>query len=67
MVTRVVLSIVVAIVVALVCILVGGILEAFNVNGLEQIGNFLQDYSTLIGVLAGVWFFFSKRTINNDR
>lgn len=67
MLTRIVLSIVVAIVVALVCILVGGILEAFNVNVLEQIGDFLQDYSTLIGVLAGIWYFFSGHTFNLDR
>lgn len=61
MVTRILLSIIVAIAVAIVCALIGGIMTSFNVNVVEQIGNFLQDYSTLIGILAGLWYFVSGR------
>lgn len=67
MLTKIILSIVVAIVVALVCVLIGGILAALNVDVIKQIGDFLQDYSTLIGILAGIWYFFSGRTFNLNR
>lgn len=62
MLSRIVLAVVVAVVVTLGCLLVGGILDALTVQIAITIGNFLKNYSAVIGVLAGLWFFFSGKT-----
>lgn len=59
MISRLVLAVVVAVVVTLVCILLGGILVDLKVDIARTIGGFLRDYGTVIGVLAGLWYFFS--------
>lgn len=59
MLSRIVLAIVVAVVVTLGCVLVGGILISLSVAVAVTVGNFLKDYAGVIGVLAGLWFFFS--------
>ncbi len=62
MLSRIVLAVVVAVVVTLVCYLVGGILDSLTIQIAVTIGNFLKQYGAVLGVLAGLWFFFSGRT-----
>lgn len=57
---RLVLSVVVAVVVTLACVLVGGILISLKVDIAETIGAFLKSYSGVLGVLAGLWYFFAN-------
>lgn len=61
---KLVLAVVVAVVVTLACILVGGILIALKVAIAVTIGDFLKDYSGVLGVLAGLWYFFAGGGIN---
>jgi hypothetical protein len=56
---NVVLSVIIAVVVTLGCILLGGILESLHVAIAVTIGAFLATYSGVLGVLAGLWFFFT--------
>lgn len=62
MIGRIFLSLVVAVAVTLVCILLGNILASLQVAVAVTVGQFLTQYSAVIGVLAGVWFYFSGRT-----
>lgn len=62
MIARLVLAVVVAVVVTLVCILLGGILADLKVDIAVTIGRFLRDYGAVLGVLAGLWYFFSGQT-----
>lgn len=62
MLSRIVLSVVVAVVVTLACLLVGGILETLGVAVATTIGAFLRGYSSVIGVLAGLWYMFAGYT-----
>ena len=62
MIGKIVLAVVVAVVVTLACILLGGILETLKVAIAVTIGNFLQSYAGVIGVLSGLWFFFAGWT-----
>jgi hypothetical protein len=57
--SNVVLSVVVAVVVTLACILLGMILVTLKVAVAVTVGDFLQAYSAILGVLAGLWFFFT--------
>lgn len=57
---RLVLAVVVAVVVTLACILVGAILVALGVDIAVTIGNFLKGYAGILGVLAGLWYFFAN-------
>lgn len=59
MLSRIVLAVVVAVVVTLACYLVGGILQELKVVIAITIGDFLKSYGGVIGVLAGLWYFFS--------
>lgn len=59
MLRQIVLSVVVAVVVTLACVLLGAILITLEVNIAVTIGNFLKSYSGVLGVLAGLWYFFS--------
>lgn len=56
---RIVLAVVVAIATFLGCVLVGGILVAFDIEIAVTVGDFLKKYATVIGFLAGLWYFFS--------
>jgi hypothetical protein len=59
MIARVVLAVVVAVVVTLACILLGGILADLKIDVAVTIGKFLENYGAVIGILAGLWYFFS--------
>lgn len=59
MISRLVLAVVVAVIVTLGCILVGSILIDLTVNIAVTVGEFLKDYSAVIGILAGLWHFFA--------
>ncbi len=62
MVGRIALAAVIGIVTWLLCVLVGGLLLLVKLDGVVQVGHFLQIYGPLLGVLAGVWYFFSGKT-----
>ena len=59
MLQKLILAVVVAVIVTLACVLLGAILVTLNVGIAVTIGNFLKSYSAVLGVLAGLWFFFS--------
>lgn len=58
MISRVVLALVVAIVVGLLCILLGSVLVSLSVPIAATIGGFLVQWGWVLGVLAGLWYFF---------
>jgi hypothetical protein len=62
MLSRVVLAVVVAVVVTLACTLLGGILMTLEVSVAVAVGSFLREFSGVLGVLAGLWYFFSGYT-----
>ena len=59
MISRLVLALVVAIVTGLVCILLGSILASLGVPIATTIGDFLTHWGWVIGILAGLWYFFT--------
>lgn len=59
MLSRLILAVVVAVVVTLACVLLGDLLGALTVQVATTIGSFLKTYSTVIGILAGLWYFFA--------
>jgi len=62
MLSKLVLAVIVAVAVTLGCVLVGGILASLNVAIAVTIGDFLRGYSTVIGILCGLWYFFSGQS-----
>ena len=52
------LAVVVAVVVTLACVLLGTILQSLTVAVAVTIGDFLKTYAAVLGVLAGLWWFF---------
>ncbi|MHB8420652.1 MAG: hypothetical protein ACYDCL_21480 [Myxococcales bacterium] len=62
MIARLVLAVVMACVTGLVCVLVGAILGSVGIPIAVTIGAFLVRWGWILGVLAGVWFFFTGRT-----
>lgn len=62
MLRQIILAVVVAVVVTLACVLLGGILITLKVDIAQTIGEFLKSYSGVLGVLAGLWFFFTNWT-----
>jgi hypothetical protein len=59
MLSRLVLAVVVAVVVTQACVLVGGILASLGISIAVTIGDFLKSYSGILGVLAGLSYYFS--------
>lgn len=59
MLQRLILAVVVGVLVTLGCILLGGILITLKVALAVSIGNFLGNYSGVLGVLAALWHFFA--------
>jgi len=59
MIARLVLAVVVAVIVTLLCILFGGILQTLEVSFAVTVGAFLAKYGAVLGVCAGIWYFFS--------
>ena len=52
-------SLILAVIVGLVCILIGSILSTLQVPILVTIGGFLTQWGWVLGVLAGLWYYFS--------
>ena len=61
MLMRLVRAIVVAVLVFLGCILLAMILGVTNVSFLEVIGEWLNRFAAVLGVLAGIWHFLGGR------
>lgn len=64
---RIILAIIVGVVTALVLLLLGNIFSEIGLDWVQAIGRFLKTYSSLIGLLAGLWYYFNDRkfpTIN---
>jgi hypothetical protein len=59
MLSRLVLAVVVAVVVTLGCYLVGTLLNDLTVQVAVTIGNWLTKYGSVLGILAGLWYFFA--------
>ena len=64
MIARLVLAVVVAVVTGLVCILLGSVLASLGVPIAVTIGDFLHQWAWVIGVLAGLWYFFAGGGFN---
>jgi len=64
MLARLVQAIVVAVFVTLICVLIGSILGSLSVAIAVTIGDFLKGYSAILGVLAGLWFYFGGGSFN---
>lgn len=62
MIQRIVLAVVVAIVVTLGCFLLGEILVTLKVAIAVTIGDFFKTWGGVIGILAGLWYFFQGWT-----
>lgn len=62
MLRKLILAVVVAVVVTLACFLLGGILADLKVDIARTIGKFLKDYGSVLGILAGLWWYFSGRS-----
>lgn len=63
MLSRIVLAVVVAVVVTLACILLGGILITLRVDIAVAVGAFLKNYSGVLGILAGLAYFFGGYSV----
>lgn len=59
MLARIGMSVVVAVAVTLACLLLGAILVALQVAIAVTVGAFMTQYAAVIGVLAGLAWFFS--------
>lgn len=59
MISKLALSVVVAVAVILGCVLLGGLLETVGVSVAVTVGGFLKTYSTALGILSGIWYFFT--------
>ncbi len=64
---RVVTAVVVGVLVTLACMLVGVILVALKVTLAVTVGNFLQEWAGVFGLLAALWHFFSGDGWNISR
>lgn len=63
MISRVVLAVVVAVIVGLVCMyLLGPLLVAMGVPPAVVVGDFFVRWGWTLGILAGLWFFFSGQS-----
>ncbi len=60
MIARVILSVVVAVVAGLVFVLLGHVLETMAVPIAVTVGAFLVTYGFVLGVCAGIWYFFAR-------
>ncbi len=62
MLSRLILAVVVAVIVTLACFLLGAILITLKVDIAITIGNWLKTYGSVLGILAGLWYFFTNQT-----
>lgn len=61
MIRKLVLSAVVAVAVTIGLMLLGAILATLKVEIAVTIGNFLKTWGSVIGILAGIWYFFTNQ------
>lgn len=59
MIEKLILAVIVAVTVTLACVLLGLILISLKVDIATTVGTFLKGYSAVIGILAGLWYFFA--------
>lgn len=59
MLNKLVLSVVVAVAVTLGCVLLGALLSLLSLSVAVTVGDFLKHYAGVLGVLAGLWYFFT--------
>ena len=60
MITRVILAVVIAVAVGIVLVaLLGPVIASLDVPIAKTIGAFFKNWGFVIGVLAGLWFFFA--------
>jgi hypothetical protein len=64
MLSKLVLAVVIAVIVTLGCYLLGGILITLTVQIAVTIGDWLKSYGAVLGVLAGLWYYFSGFSFN---
>lgn len=57
MLKKALIALFVAIIVAIVCLVLAGLFILFKVELATSIGTFLKQYSTFIGILAGLAYF----------
>lgn len=57
---RIVLAVVIAVIVTLACFLLGGILVTLKVEIAATVGDFLKAWGAVLGVVAGLWYFFTN-------
>lgn len=57
-----ILAVVVAAATGLACILLGSVLGSLNIPIADTIGKFLTAYGWALGVLAGLWYYFTGGT-----
>jgi len=62
MMTRLVLAACVGVFTALIILLIGVILVAIKVPIATSVGDFLEQWCWVFGLIAGIWFFFTGRT-----
>jgi hypothetical protein len=62
MLRRVILAVVVGVVTALVVGLVGVLLLETDVRVLVSLGSFLKAWATVLGFLAGVWYYITGQS-----
>lgn len=61
MIGKIILAIIIAVGVTLACFLLGAILDQLKVEIATTIGHFLETYGSVIGILTGLWFYFTNR------
>lgn len=61
MLMKLISAVVVAVVVTLACLLLGTILVTLKVDVAITVGEWLESYAAVLGVLAGLWHFASGR------
>jgi hypothetical protein len=61
MIRRIVLAVLIAVIVTLGCTLLGTLLDSLTVAVAITIGDFLKAYAAVIGIIAGLWYFFAGR------
>lgn len=55
MLAKLIMAVIVAVVVTLVCFLLGAILVTLKVDIAVTIGQWLERYGSVLGILAGLW------------
>ena len=62
MLTRLILAVIVGIVTFIVLYVVGALLATVDVTWVSTLGSLLKQFSSLLGLIAGVWYYFTGQT-----